>query len=76
LCGSKPAILAEHSGNGSEGFTLTEDYLNLFENGWQGAMAWSSNNTATGDKMGGMANIGPATRHIAELHPELVFPLG
>ncbi|MCL2627950.1 MAG: cellulase (glycosyl hydrolase family 5) [Oscillospiraceae bacterium] len=76
LCDSRPAILAEHSGNGSDGFTLTEDYLNLFENGWQGAMAWTSNNTATGDGMGGMANIGPATRNIAELHPQLVFPLG
>jgi hypothetical protein len=76
FCDSKPAILAEHSGNGSEGFTLTEDYENLFNNGWQGAMTWSSNNTATGDRMGGMANIGPATRNIAELYPELVFPLG
>jgi len=76
LCASKPAVLAEHSGNGSEGFTLTEDYLNLFNNGWHGAMTWSSNNNGTGDKMGGIANIGPATMTIAELHPELVFPLG
>jgi hypothetical protein len=76
LCDSKPAILAEHSGNGSEGFTLTEDYVNLFNNGWQGAMSWSWNNRGTGDRMGGIDNIGPATRHIAELYPELVFPLG
>ncbi|MCL2663947.1 MAG: cellulase (glycosyl hydrolase family 5) [Oscillospiraceae bacterium] len=76
LCNSKPAILAEFSGNGSEGSTLTEDYLGLFNNGWQGAMAWSSNNAGTGDRLGGMDNIGAATRYIAELHPALVFPLG
>jgi len=76
LCDSKPAILAEHSGNGSEGFTLTEDYENLLANGWQGAMAWTSNNSGTGDRMGGMENIGKATRRIAELHPDLIFPLG
>jgi hypothetical protein len=74
LCASKPAMLAEHPGGGSEGFTLTEDYVNLLKNGWQGAMAWSSNNPATGDGMGGMESIGPAARHIAEHYPELVFP--
>jgi len=48
----------------------------LFDNGWQGAMAWTSNNSATGDKMGGLDNIGQATRHIAETYPDLIFPLG
>lgn len=76
LCDSRPAILAEHSGDGSEGFTITEDYVNLFNNGWQGAMAWTSNNSGTGDGMGGMENIGSATRHIAETYPDLIFPLG
>ena len=74
LCDSKPAILAEHSGNGSEGFTLTEDYSNLFNNGWHGAMSWSANNTGTGDRLGGMENIGKATQNIADLHPDLIFP--
>jgi hypothetical protein len=72
LDGSKPAILAEHSANGSAGSTLLDDFINLFENGWQGAMPWTSNGV---DANGGLEELIPATRYIAEKYPELVFPL-
>ena len=71
LDGSKPAVLAESSANGSAGSTLTDDYLNAFANGWQGVMPWTSNGV---DGNGGFDELTPATRHIAEVYPELVFP--
>ncbi|MCL1806713.1 MAG: cellulase family glycosylhydrolase [Oscillospiraceae bacterium] len=73
LDSSKPAVLAEHSANGSAGSTLIEDYTSLLENGWQGAMPWTSNGV---DGNGGFEELIPATRHIAGLYPDLVFPLG
>ena len=69
----RPAVLAEHSANGSAGSTLIEDFKGLIENGWQGAMPWTSNGV---DGNGGFEEVTPATRCIAELYPELVFPLG
>ena len=71
LCDSKPAIIAETAANGSADFTLTEDYVNAFNNGWQGVMAWTSNGV---DGNGGFDEQIVATRHIAELHSGLVFP--
>ncbi|MCL2019068.1 MAG: cellulase family glycosylhydrolase [Oscillospiraceae bacterium] len=73
LCDSKPAIIAETSAMGSAGYTLTEDYINAFDNGWQGVMAWTSNGV---DDNGGFEELTPATRYIAEMYAELVFPLG
>jgi len=68
----RPAVLAEHSANGSAGSTLIEDFTGLFENGWSGAMPWTSNGV---DGNGGFEEVIVATRHMAELHPELIFPL-
>ena len=69
----RPAVLAEHSANGSAGSTLLDDFLGLLENGWQGAMPWTSNGV---DGNGGFEEVAPVTRQIADLHPDLVFPLG
>jgi hypothetical protein len=71
LCDSKPVVLGETTANGSDGFTLIEDYVNAFNNGWHGVMAWTSNGV---DGNGGFAEQTIATRHMAELYPELIFP--
>lgn len=71
LCDSRPALIGETSGHGTEGFTLTEDYLNAFENGWQGVMAWTSNGV---DDHGNFGDIAPTTLYFAQLHMDLVFP--
>ena len=68
----RPAVLAEHSANGSAGSTLINDFTGLLENGWHGAMPWTSNGV---DGNGGFDEVTVATRHIAELYPQLVFPL-
>jgi hypothetical protein len=73
LCDSKPAIIAETSAHGSEGFTLIEDYVNAFNNGWQGVMGWTSNGV---DNHGSFEEQVTAARHMYELYPELIFPLG
>jgi len=69
----RPAVLAEHSAIGSAGSTLIDDFTGLMENGWQGAMPWTSNAV---DGNGGFDDIIKATRHIAQLYPHLVFPFG
>jgi aryl-phospho-beta-D-glucosidase BglC (GH1 family) len=72
LCDSKPAVIAETSVNGSRGFTLIEDYVNAFNNGWHGVLAWTSNGI---DDNGGFEAQITATRHMMELYPELIRPL-
>ena len=71
LDGSKPALIGECPAAGSAGSTLAADYLNAIENGWQGVMPWTSNGV---DGNGGFDELASATRHIAELYPELIFP--
>ena len=71
LCPSKPALIGETSGHGTAGFTLIEDYINAFNNGWQGVMAWTSNGV---DDHGNFEDIILATNYFATLHPGLVFP--
>ncbi|MCL1845698.1 MAG: cellulase family glycosylhydrolase [Defluviitaleaceae bacterium] len=73
LCDSKPAILAETSTFGTAGFTLTEDFLNAIENGWQGVMPWTSSGI---DDNGCLENIAPTTMYIANRYRDLVFPPG
>lgn len=68
---SKPAVLGECPANGTTGHTLTQDYENGFINGWQGALAWSSNGV---DYMGGFDQLTPATRAFRDNHYNLVFP--
>jgi hypothetical protein len=65
----KPALLGEMPAKGTADHTITEDYENAFRNGWQGAMAWTSNGV---DRNGDLKELGPATRAFREQHPELV----
>jgi hypothetical protein len=81
---SKPAIIGETSGRGSRtrpanqsgslAFTLLQDYVNAFNNGWQGVMAWTSNNAGAGD-YGDINVIRVATNELHRLHPNLIWPL-
>ncbi|MCL1883257.1 MAG: cellulase (glycosyl hydrolase family 5) [Defluviitaleaceae bacterium] len=71
MCSSKPSINGETTGHGTEGFTLVEDYVNAMNNGWQGVMAWTSSGV---DDHGSFDDVITATRHIAYLFPELVWP--
>lgn len=68
-----PAIVGECPARGTRGHTVTEDYEAAFRNGWQGAMAWTSNGV---DDNGGLPEMGPATRAFLQHHPALVFPPG
>jgi hypothetical protein len=71
LCPSRPSLIGETSGHGTEGFTLINDYVNAFNNGWQGVMSWTSSGI---DDHGSFEDVTTATRHMAGLHPQLVFP--
>jgi len=71
LCASRPALIGETSGHGTEGFSLIEDYMNAFANGWQGVMAWTSNGV---DDHGSFDDVTIATIYFANAHRELVFP--
>jgi hypothetical protein len=65
----KPCVLGEMPANGTAGHTTAQDYEAAYRNGWQGAMAWTSNGV---DEMGSLAQLGPATRAFRERHRELV----
>ncbi|MCL2605365.1 MAG: cellulase (glycosyl hydrolase family 5) [Defluviitaleaceae bacterium] len=69
LCDSRPALIGETTGHGTEGFTLTEDYMNAFTNGWQGVMAWTSNGV---DDHGNFNDVTVATMYFYTRHPRLV----
>jgi hypothetical protein len=71
LCNTKPALIGESSAKGSAGRTLIDDYLNAFNNGWQGVMAWTSNGV---DANGDLNDIRPATIHMLANHRRLIFP--
>jgi hypothetical protein len=71
LCASRPALIGETTGHGTEGFTLTEDYMNAFANGWQGVMAWTSNGV---DDHGNFDDIVVATAYFYSRHPYFVRP--
>lgn len=67
----KPNVIGEMPAKGTRGHTLREDYESCFRNGWQGAMAWTSDGV---DEMGGMDELEPATRAFCDMHSEVVFP--
>ena len=69
LPADKPSLMGENPAKGTEGHTITDDYESAFQNGWQGAMAWTSNGV---DKNGSLAQLGAATRAIREKHPEFL----
>jgi hypothetical protein len=71
LCDSKPALIGETKAKGSAGRTITDDYVNAFNNGWQGVMAWTSNGV---DENGDLNDLRPATMHMLTNHRRLIFP--
>jgi hypothetical protein len=96
LPAGKPAIIAETGAGGTLGrsttrgsngfptngttYTLTQDYVNAYNNGWQGVMAWSSNGvddygTRDGPRGGGtVREVLAAVRHMRDNFRALVFP--
>jgi hypothetical protein len=68
---TKPIVIGECPAKGTANHTVTQDYEGACENGWQGAMAWTSNGV---DKHGGLNEVSPATRAILARYPHLVFP--
>lgn len=69
----KPVLVGEGPANGSTNHSLTEDYENAYNNGWQGVMPWTSNGV---DSNGGFDQLTPATRAFRDNHYNLVFPSG
>jgi hypothetical protein len=67
----KPSIIGEMPAKGTEGHTTAQDYEGAYENGWQGAMGWTSDGV---DENGDMAQLGPATLAFRNRHPGIVFP--
>jgi hypothetical protein len=66
----RPAVIGECPASGTKDSTLTRDYTNAFEHGWQGVFPWTSNGV---DRCGGFDDVAPAASCMAELHPELIF---
>jgi hypothetical protein len=66
-----PALLGEFPSKGTARHTTAEDYENAYQNGWQGAMGWTSNGV---DANGDLIKLGPATRAFRDSHNALVFP--
>jgi hypothetical protein len=72
LPGGKPSVIEEFPARGTKGNTATADYESAFQNGWDGAMGWTSNSV---DDNGGISELGEATlaferRHAALVHAE------
>jgi hypothetical protein len=71
LDNSKPALIGEVTAKGTAGKTITDDFENAFQNGWQGVMPWTSNGV---DANGGLNDMSPATKLMLEKHRDLIFP--
>jgi hypothetical protein len=68
---TKPSIIGEFPAHGTKGHTVTADYESAFQNGWEGAMGWTSNSI---DDNGGISQLGEATLAFKRLHADLVYP--
>jgi len=90
---AKPAVIGECSANGTTMLdrvniraaerppenNIINDYEFAFNNGWQGVMAWTSNNV---DGNGGLISgggrppndLGLATKNMLDKHSNLIFP--
>ena len=71
LPGTRPALFGEFPSKGTARHTTAEDYQNAYQNGWQGAMGWTSDGV---DANGSLVKLGPATRAFRDSHNILVFP--
>jgi hypothetical protein len=71
LPGDKPSIIEEFPATGTKGYTVAGDYESAFQNGWEGAMGWTSNSV---DRFGGISELGEATLAFERRHADLVYP--
>jgi hypothetical protein len=71
LPGNRPVIFGECSAKGTANHNLEDDYASACQNGWQGAMGWTSNGV---DANGNLTMLGAATRTFRDRHNGLVFP--
>ena len=69
----RPIVLGEVPALGSQGQTITNDFFNAYQNGWNGIMPWTSNGV---DSYGSLTQMGPAASAFRDAHPNLVFPSG
>jgi hypothetical protein len=72
LPGNRPALFGEFPTKGTANHATAQDYESAYENGWQGAMGWTSNGV---DTNGSLVQLGPATRAFRDSHNFLVFPV-
>lgn len=71
LDGTKPVVLGEFPAQTTNGRTLAQMYQALYNNGFNGALCWTSNGV---DSYGGTAIVYPALKAMYALIPELIFP--
>ena len=71
LPGNRPVIFGEFPSKGTAHHHPEENYESACQNGWQGAMGWTSNGV---DTNGDLTVLGVATRAFRDRHPGLVFP--
>jgi hypothetical protein len=71
LPADRPSIIGEFPAHGTKGHTVAADYESAFQNGWEGAMGWTSNSV---DNNGGISELGEATLAFERRHADLVHP--
>jgi hypothetical protein len=69
----KPSIVGEFPAHGTKGHNVSADYESAFQNGWEGAMGWTSNSV---DDNGGISELGEGTLAFERRHADLVYPGG
>jgi len=69
---NKPAIIGEFPAKGSDGYSPLESYQHIYSNGWQGAMAWTSNGV---DTNGNINDMDDGTKWLFQYYPQFVYPL-
>mgnify|MGYP003289122360 CR=1 FL=1 len=72
LDGTKPSVIGECAAVDESGVTLKQRYEDCYNNGWNGAFAWTSNGV---DACGGYTDVAPATKNILEIAgEEKIYP--
>jgi hypothetical protein len=71
LPGNRPVIFGEFPARGTADHRPEADYESACQNGWQGAMGWTSNGV---DDNGDLTLLGVATRTFRDRHLRLVYP--
>ncbi len=69
----KPVIVGEFGASGAAGYNPTQNYQRLYDRGYQGGMAWTSNGV---DSYGDIDDFKAATQAMFNNYPNLIFPSG